>query len=155
MEVCTSTDVSQEVKDCLFLLSGYISLQSDTEPKAPQNSLSGMGHPSVARYPGSTTSTPPWDMADSHQKEGQQVKGRRILSPLLWKLLEYRKMSGLPWIFKPIIHLAQNTWYMLSRNVMKEKGRKKGKGRRKDEGGNEATMSSKGERQIHYILQGW
>lgn len=81
MEDCHSTDVFQEVKDCLFLLSGHRSLHSDRGPKASQNSLSGMGHPSVAHYPGSTTSTPPWDMADFRQKEGQQVKGRRILSP--------------------------------------------------------------------------
>lgn len=44
-------------------------------------------------------------------------------------------MSGLPWICKPIIHLAQSTWYMLSRNVMKERrGRKAGVEERMKEG---------------------
>lgn len=144
MEDCPSTDVSQEVKDCLFLLSGHISLHSDPGPKVPQNSLSGMGHPSVAHYPGSTTSTPPWDMADSHQKAGQQVRGRRILSPLLWKLLEYRKMSGLPWICKPIRHLVQSTWYMLSRNVMKERGGRKARGEERMKEGMKLLWALKG-----------
>lgn len=51
-------------------------------------------------------------------------------------------MSGIPWISRPITYLIHSTWYMLSRNVMREM--EKGRERKKSGGENKAFMGSTG-----------
>ena len=81
---------------------------------------------------------------EHHPKESQQMKGRRILSPLLWKLLECGKMSGLPCIFRHSSYPAPSIWYMLHRNVMKERIGRKAAREERMKRGNKASMSSTG-----------
>lgn len=89
------------------------------------NLLKQNGTSTQNSWPSSTARIVPWDTAGSHQKKLWQMKARRVLSPLLWKLLECGKMSNLACISKPSTHLIHFTWYMLSRSVMKERKRRK------------------------------
>lgn len=121
-----STDLSQEVKDYLFLISGHRSSHGDPGPKWLSGCTS-QGTSKLLEQNGASACS--WLPSEYHQHiplgcgwfspKGKAADERKEgFVPLPVKASGMRE--NVRFISKRSTHLLYSTWYMLNRNVMKE-----------------------------------